>query len=120
LTNLLGIFISTLCHKTSIHLHNELQKSAVVNSQEDIEKIIGKGLENKFFEFKSSLRWDLKESIINKELEQVVIKTIAAFNNVNGGNLLIGVEDNGNVLGLAFDYKTFKKVKAIETILNCI
>lgn len=87
---------------------NELQKNALVSSQEDIEKIISKGSENNFFEFKSTLRWDLKESKINKELEQVVVKSIASFSNCKGGNLLIGVENNGNILGLSLDYKTWK------------
>ena len=88
---------------------SELQKNASINSQEDVEKIISQGLENKFFEFKSSLRWDLKESIINKDLEQVVIKSIASFSNANGGNLLIGVDNDGNILGLDLDCSTLEK-----------
>ena len=46
-------------------------------------------------EFKASLRWDVKEARINKALEQVVLKSIAAFSNADGGTLLIGVEDDG-------------------------
>ena len=61
-------------------------------------------------EFKSSARWNLKESRADKALEQVVVKTVAGFLNVGGGGtLLLGVDDNGNVLGLESDYKTMDK-----------
>ena len=41
---------------------------------------------------------------MNKKLEEVVVKTVAAFGNGQGGTLLIGVDDAGNVLGLEGDY----------------
>jgi len=55
-------------------------------------------------EFKSTLRWDLKEGKESKKLEEVVIKTVAAFANSNGGTLLLGVDDEGHILGLDHDY----------------
>ncbi|MBU0657160.1 MAG: DUF262 domain-containing protein [Gammaproteobacteria bacterium] len=55
-------------------------------------------------EFKSSLRWDYVEGRVNKDLEQVIVKSVAAFGNGQGGTLLIGVKDDGEVLGLAHDY----------------
>ncbi len=54
-------------------------------------------------EFKSTLRWDIKEGVINKKLEEVIMKTVAAFANSKGGNLLIGVADDGGILGLEPD-----------------
>ena len=68
-----------------------------------IEEIISKG-ETADLEFKSTLRWDLRTQAINKKLEDVVIKTVAAFANAQGGTLLIGVADDGEVLGLELDY----------------
>lgn len=68
-----------------------------------IEEMI-EGGEDDELEFKSSLRWDMKEKIANKKLEEVVIKTIAAFANGQGGTLIIGVTDSGEVLGLEGDY----------------
>ena len=65
--------------------------------------------ENQFVEFKATLRWDLRQSKVNKQLEFVIVKTIAGFMNTNGGNLLIGVDDNGNILGLNQDFETLKK-----------
>lgn len=55
-------------------------------------------------EFKSSLRWDYQFGKTNKKLEEVILKTIAAFANSNGGTLLIGVDDSGKILGLENDY----------------
>ncbi len=60
-------------------------------------------------EFKSSLRWDLRQEKCNKSLEMVIIKTIAGFVNHGGGDLLIGVADDGHVVGLADDYATLRK-----------
>jgi hypothetical protein len=60
-------------------------------------------------EFKSTARWDLKESKKSKVMEEVILKTVAAFLNSDGGTLLIGVADDGTVLGLQPDYQTLKK-----------
>ena len=35
-------------------------------------------------EFKSSLRWDDKEKMVNKKLEEVIVESIAAFANTSG------------------------------------
>ena len=60
-------------------------------------------------EFKSSLRWDHVHGKCNKQLEIVIVKTIAGFLNHNGGDLLIGVSDDGSVVGLLEDYETLRK-----------
>lgn len=41
---------------------------------------------------------------MNKKLEDVVVKTVAAFANKHGGTLLIGVCDDGVVSGLGPDF----------------
>lgn len=60
-------------------------------------------------ERKSSLRWDYHQNKKNEELELVVTQTLAAFQNTEGGCLLIGVNDNGKVLGLGPDFSTLTK-----------
>lgn len=65
--------------------------------------------ENKFIEFKSSIRWDYRQNQINKILETEIAITISAFMNTKGGTLFIGVDDNANILGLSKDYSTLKK-----------
>ena len=68
-----------------------------------LEELIAGG-ESEVLEFKSSIRWDYKLGNTNKKLEEVVLKTVAAFANSNGGALLIGVDDSGKILGLENDY----------------
>jgi predicted HTH transcriptional regulator len=71
----------------------------------DVEALVARG-EDENLEFKSSARWDYREGQANKTLEVVIVKTIAGFLNGNGGILVIGVNDDGEVLGLEPDYKT--------------
>lgn len=73
-----------------------------------VQDLISDG-ESDELEFKSTLRWDLKEGAVNKKLEEVALKTVAAFANADGGTLLIGVSDEGEVLGLEHDYLSLEE-----------
>ena len=73
----------------------------------DITSIIAQG-ESGRLEFKSSFRWDFKQNGVNKGLEGAILKTLAAFMNSEGGSLLIGVNDEGQPLGLGKDFETLK------------
>jgi signal-transduction protein with cAMP-binding, CBS, and nucleotidyltransferase domain len=59
--------------------------------------------ENEYVEFKSTMRYNLFTKKFDKEIEHAALKTVAAFLNTAGGTLLIGVDDNKNVLGLEND-----------------
>ena len=76
--------------------------------QDNIYDIISSG-ENEHLEFKTSLRWDVRRGQVKKELEKSVLKTIAAFLNSEGGNLVIGVDDTGSISGLDPDFKSLAK-----------
>ena len=76
--------------------------------KQSIPSLIANG-ENEFIEFKSSLRHDYRQIKTNKNLEHVILKSIAGFLNAQGGTLIIGVNDFGEVLGLEKDYLTLKK-----------
>ena len=65
--------------------------------------------ENDRAEFKSSMRWDFKKSRINKSLQEVIAKAIAGMLNNEGGILLIGVADDGAIVGIEQDLKTLRK-----------
>ena len=55
-------------------------------------------------EFKSSPRWNLKEDRKDdKRITHAVLKTIAAFLNPDGGDLLIGVADDGSAVRVKHD-----------------
>ncbi|MCD4666068.1 MAG: putative DNA binding domain-containing protein [Bacteroidales bacterium] len=59
--------------------------------------------ENDNVEFKSTLRFNLFTKKYDKEIEHAALKSIVAFMNSSGGTLIIGVDDNKNVLGLKDD-----------------
>ena len=65
--------------------------------------------EGQLVEFKSTLRYDTRTGEVNKKLEHVVAKTVAAFMNSDGGSLFIGVDDHGNAIGLELDCGTLSK-----------
>ena len=85
--------------------------TSATNVTLNIKDLLAKG-ENDEVEFKSSLRFDYVENKINKELEYVMSKTISAFLNTKGGTILIGINDQKEVLGLKPDYETLKKKNA--------
>jgi len=60
--------------------------------------------ESKTLEFKSTLRWNLREERKDpKVVTHAVLKTIAAFLNTEGGDLVIGIADDKTVLGIEAD-----------------
>ena len=65
----------------------------------EIEKAIESG-ENERVEFKSTLRMNLSTGEKDEKMERAVLKTLVAFLNSRGGTLLIGVADNGKVIGI--------------------
>ncbi|MEI6222869.1 MAG: DUF262 domain-containing protein [bacterium] len=97
------------------------------NDTPNWQDIIAKGEDN-FIEFKSSIRWDYKQEQVNKVLEFVIAKTLAALLNTEGGRLFIGIDDEGNILGLENDYSTLGnkgnwdgfQLKLIEIINNLL
>ena len=105
-----------------IILQNKISESALpilALPQMDIISIIKKG-ECQQIELKSSLRWDLKKQCKNESLQMEVLKTICAFNNTDGGHLIIGVTDDKSIFGIEKDYSTFSKNQNSDTFLQTI
>jgi type I restriction enzyme R subunit len=74
--------------------------------------------EDKHLEFRSTLRWDLEKGEKSRLVESATIKTVAAFlNSEFGGTLLIGVGDDGGIVGLDRDYATLRKAGKDDTDL---
>jgi type I restriction enzyme R subunit len=74
-----------------------------LRAHRNAEELIKQG-ESKTLEFKSTLRWSLKEDKQDdKGVTHAVLKTIAAFLNTEGGDLLIGVADDGAIVGIERD-----------------
>lgn len=96
-------------------LHQILENSSVAISQNNIQinktfdkkpkldELLSKD-ESQDLEFKSSLRFDHKIGKVNRDLEKVVMKTVAAFLNSKGGYLILGVNNEKKIVGLGADY----------------
>ena len=105
---IISIIVLVLIYRNSIKMP---RFSLGKNKKESLNKILQNN-ENRHLEFKSSLRWDYRQNKVNPDLELVILKTIAAFGNSDGGILLIGVDDDKNILGLEQDYNSLKKKDA--------
>lgn len=83
------------------------------------DELIAAG-EGQFVEFKSSILWDYRQEKMNKNLNIPIIKNCAAFMNTAGGTLLVGINDDGHILGLDADYGVMKKPNpdGFELIFN--
>jgi DNA-binding response OmpR family regulator len=73
-----------------------------LSPEQRLEKLI-RGGENDQTEFKSTLRWSLKENKVDHGVEVAWLKSVAAFLNSDGGCLVVGVDDKGVPLGIAPD-----------------
>jgi hypothetical protein len=92
-------------------IHRRLMRIEQLKKElnKDLSLIIQQG-EGPFLEFKSTFRWDIEQSRTNRQLEGAVLKSLAGFlNSLDGGTLLIGVADNGDLIGLENDYQTLRK-----------
>jgi hypothetical protein len=78
------------------------------NPTRDLSTILAEG-EGEEVEFKRCARWDAQLGRVNRALEEAVARTIAGFLNHEGGTLLIGVTDTGDVAGLKADFQTLKR-----------
>ncbi len=65
--------------------------------------------ENHSVEFKQTARWNVHTEERDPKIELVIAKTVAGFLNAEGGSLFIGVDDDGNVLGLDRDLGLMKE-----------
>lgn len=81
--------------------YTELIKD-LTEDKPDARRLIAGG-ENEKVEFKATLRRNIHTGQNDEAITFAVLKTIAAFLNSSGGDLLIGVEDNGNIGGLERD-----------------
>ena len=93
-----------------------LESLSELSEADQIMALIRKG-ESKHLEFKQTLSLDVRRALNDKkysaikeqEIEKSSLKTIVGFINSDGGVLLIGVNDNGEILGLEEEIKKFHK-----------
>jgi hypothetical protein len=71
-------------------------------------ELIAQG-EHDRLEFKASLQWNLGKGAIDKGMRAIIGRAIAGMMNRHGGILLIGVADDGAVVGIENDLKAIRK-----------
>ena len=96
-----------------------------LNNSDRIEHLIAQG-ESDVIEFKQTFSLDIirnkskKEGYLPKKedyIETASLKTICGFLNSNGGTLLIGVSDEGKIIGLSEEIELFHK-KNLDNLLK--
>ena len=79
------------------------ENSKIIGIEEDFEEETEKlimGGESYNVEFKSTIRTNLQTGEKDKRMEKAVLKSIVAFLNSDGGDLLVGVADDGEKIGV--------------------
>jgi len=97
-----------LANELNYYLNNISITPTEFKAEIDLSEVIQSG-EHGFLEFKSTLRWNVREERVDKKMEEIILKSISAFSNGEGGKLLIGVNDGGEILGLDDDYSSLKE-----------
>lgn len=85
-------------------LNSALQALGKLNEEDQILELIRQG-ESKTIEFKQTFSKDVDTNIKEKEksIRESSLKNIVAFLNSEGGTLLIGVKDDGQIYGIEND-----------------
>ena len=82
---------------------NRLSKGSIkIERATTLEDMVAQG-EGPYTEFKSTLRVNLHTNQKDPKMEHAVLKTLCGFLNSDGGNLIMGVADNGDLVGLDID-----------------
>ena len=102
----LGILSLTDIALVKPQLIKEIKK--LETEEKDIHRLVREP-ESQCLELKASLRYNSRQHCLDPDLEFNCLKTVCAFLNSEGGDLLIGVNDRNRVVGLKHDYKTFHK-----------
>jgi|688.fasta_scaffold148095_2 hypothetical protein len=79
-----------------------------LSAEDHVVSLIRQG-ESKTVEFKQTFSLDIADNQKKPYLEDMVIKTIAAFLNSDGGDLLVGVSDDCQLTGINFEIEKLHK-----------
>ena len=71
--------------------------------EESLKDLIQKG-ESQQVEFKPSLVYNFSKKGYSKQVRFIIAKVICSFLNSKGGKLFVGVNDNGTLQGLSYDF----------------
>lgn len=84
------------------------ERAAHSHARATVAELVAGG-EDEQVEFKTSARYNPYTGKRDERLEHVVLKSVAGFMNAEGGALLVGVDDDGNAVGLEGDLSLVKR-----------
>ena len=98
-------------------LDSMLEAIGGLTDADEVRNIIRQG-ESKNTEYKETLSIDVKKKTKEKYVELSALKTIVAFLNTEGGTLLLGVADNGELTGIDIEIDKFHKSNTDKFLLH--
>lgn len=98
-------------------IEGALESFGQLSKADQIVSIIRQG-ESKTIELKQTFALDIKDNTKQSYLEDSVIKTVAAFMNSDGGDLLVGVSDDGEITGLRLEIEKLHRGSQDKFLLN--
>jgi hypothetical protein len=98
-------------------LDSMLEAIGGLTDSDEVHSLIRQG-ESKNIEFKETLSLDVKKKTKEKYIELSALKTIVALMNTEGGVLLIGVADNGELTGIDIEIDKFHKGSSDKFLLH--
>ena len=100
----IAILLANIIVKKYAHQLKDVPKTSILDQDfsNEIYHLLRLG-ESETLEFKSTMRKNLKSGKMGKEIEIAWLKGLVGFMNTYGGILLIGVDDDANILGIDED-----------------
>lgn len=98
-------------------LDSMLEAIGGLTDVDEVHSIIRQG-ESKNIEYKETLSLDIKKKTKATYIEKSALKTIVAFLNTEGGALLVGIADNGEITGIDIEIDKFHKSNTDKFLLH--
>ncbi len=101
---IIAVGMANILVKKYAHQLKDVPKTSILAQDftNEIYELLRLG-ESETLEFKSTMRKNLKTGKNGKEIEIAWLKGLVGFMNTHGGILLIGVDDDANILGIEED-----------------
>lgn len=112
-----NIALNPLRNEDIGHIDSILEAISELAESDKIKSLIRNG-ESKVLEFKESLSWCIKTNEKKDYIEDAVFKTIGGFLNTDGGVLLVGVHDSGEIKGIEGELEKFHQGSTDKFLLH--
>jgi hypothetical protein len=90
-----------------LQLESMLEQIGGLSDADKIMSLARSG-ESKIIEYKEAFSLDIRKGSKEKYIELSALKTIVAFLNTNGGTLLVGISDRGEIKGIQEEVYKFR------------